>query len=161
MSKKLLYLTDRQATWLELFFDLIFVVALGKVTHFLTHVHNGHLDAGVWWKFFLVFIPLWWLWVGHTLYSNRFDADSRSHRMITLLLMSWGEWLGTMLKIIFLFLLPIAIGFGAERLVFIPVNKYKQQLQHTVPESFFQLSARLSLRTILDLVQLLYCKKQE
>ena len=88
MPKKLLYLTDRQATWLELFFDLIFVVALGKVTHFLTHVHHGHLDTGIWWKFFLVFIPLWWIWVGHTVYSNRFDADTRIHRVITLFLMS-------------------------------------------------------------------------
>jgi integrase len=32
MTKKLLYLNDRQATWLELFFDLIFVVALGNPT---------------------------------------------------------------------------------------------------------------------------------
>ncbi len=88
MTKKLLYLTDRQATWLELFFDLIFVVALGKVTHLLVHVHHGHLSEGIWWKFMLVFIPLWWIWVGHTVYSNRFDADTRPHRVITLLLMS-------------------------------------------------------------------------
>ncbi len=88
MTKKPLYLTDRQATWLELFFDLIFVVALGKVTHFLVHVHHGHLSEGIWWKFVLVFIPLWWIWVGHTVYSNRFDADNRPHRVITLFLMS-------------------------------------------------------------------------
>ncbi len=87
MVKKLLYLNDRQATWLELFFDLIFVVALGKVTHLLVHVHNSHLSEGIWWKFVLLFIPLWWLWVGHTTYSNRFDADTRPHRVITLFLM--------------------------------------------------------------------------
>jgi len=88
MTKQLLYLKDRQATWLELFFDLIFVVALGKVTHFLVHVHNGHLSEGVWWKVVLVFVPLWWIWVGHTVYSNRFDADTRPHRVVTLFLMS-------------------------------------------------------------------------
>lgn len=87
MAKKLLYLNDRQATWLELFFDLIFVVALGKVTHLLVHVHNSHLSEGIWWKFVLLFIPLWWIWVGHTTYSNRFDADTRPHRVITLFLM--------------------------------------------------------------------------
>ncbi len=63
MIKKLLYLKERQATWLELFFDLIFVVALGKVTHLLVHVHHGHLDEGILWKFFLIFIPLWWIWL--------------------------------------------------------------------------------------------------
>ena len=32
---------------LRIFFDLIFVVALGKVTHFLVHVHHGHLSEGI------------------------------------------------------------------------------------------------------------------
>ncbi len=41
MTKKLLYLNDRQATWLELFFDLIFVVALGKV---ILHLHRGNVQ---------------------------------------------------------------------------------------------------------------------
>lgn len=88
MSKKPLYFNEiRQATWLELFFDLIFVVALGKITHLLSHVHDGHLSHGVWLKFVLLFIPLWWIWIGHTTYSNRFDADERPHRVATLLLM--------------------------------------------------------------------------
>ncbi len=30
---------------------------------------------------------MWWIWVGHTVYSNRFDADARTHRVATLLLM--------------------------------------------------------------------------
>ncbi len=83
-----LYLCEfRQATWLELFFDLIFVVALGKITHLLSHTHDGHLTPGVWPHFFLVFIPMWWIWVGHTVFSNRFDADTRPHRVATLFLM--------------------------------------------------------------------------
>jgi low temperature requirement protein LtrA len=88
MVKKLLYLDEtRKATWLELFFDLIFVVALGKVTHLLAHVHHGCLAEGAWWEFFLYFIPLWWIWVGHTVFSNRFDSDKRTHRVTTLFLM--------------------------------------------------------------------------
>lgn len=87
-NKGLLYLSEpRQATWLELFFDLIFVVALGKLTHLLAHTHNGHLTPGVWFYFILGFVPMWWIWVGHTVYSNRFDADTRRHRIATLLLM--------------------------------------------------------------------------
>ena len=87
-KKKLLYLSEpRQATWLELFFDLIFVVALGKLTHLLAHTHHGHLIEGVWFQLILIFIPMWWIWVGHTVCSNRFDADTRLHRIATLLLM--------------------------------------------------------------------------
>ena len=88
MVKRLLYLDEgRHARWLELFFDLIFVVALGKLTHLLAHTHHGHLVPGTWSNFILTFIPMWWIWVGHTAYSNRFDADTRPHRVATLLLM--------------------------------------------------------------------------
>jgi low temperature requirement protein LtrA len=88
MAGTLLYMREpRQATWLELFFDLIFVVAMGKLTHLLAHAHDGHLSHGVWPHFFLTFVPMWWIWVGHTVYNNRFDADTRPHRVATLVLM--------------------------------------------------------------------------
>jgi low temperature requirement protein LtrA len=38
-------------------------------------------------KFVLLFLPLWWIWAGHTIYANRFDTDSRQHRLSTLLIM--------------------------------------------------------------------------
>ncbi len=78
---------NRRATWLELFFDLIYVVAIGDVTHLLNHTHEGHLDPLQFWKFVLIFIPLWWIWASHTMYANRFDADDRKHRLATLFLM--------------------------------------------------------------------------
>jgi low temperature requirement protein LtrA len=78
---------NRHATWLECFFDLIFVVTIGDVTHILSHTHEGHLDPLQFWKFVLVFIPLWWIWASHTMYANRFDADDRQHRLATLFIM--------------------------------------------------------------------------
>ncbi len=78
---------NRHATWLELFFDLIFVVTIGDVTHVLSHTHEGHLDPLQFWKFVLIFIPLWWIWASHTMYANRFDADDRKHRLATLFIM--------------------------------------------------------------------------
>jgi low temperature requirement protein LtrA len=77
----------RRATWLEEFFDLIFVVTLGDVTHLLSHTEHGHLDPAQFLKFVLLFVPLWWIWACHTLYANRFDADSRPHRLATLAIM--------------------------------------------------------------------------
>lgn len=79
--------SNRHATWLELFFDLIFVVAIGDVTHILSHTHEGHLDPLQFWKFVLIFIPLWWIWASHTMYANRFDTDDRKHRLATLFIM--------------------------------------------------------------------------
>jgi low temperature requirement protein LtrA len=78
---------NRHATWLECFFDLIFVVTIGDVTHILSHTHEGHLNALQFWKFVLIFIPLWWIWASHTMYANRFDADDRKHRLATLVIM--------------------------------------------------------------------------
>ncbi len=71
---------DRHATWLELFYDLIFVIAIGQLTTFfskdLTLVSLGH--------FVLLFIPIWWAWTGHTMYANRFELDDSGHRVLTL-----------------------------------------------------------------------------
>jgi low temperature requirement protein LtrA len=77
----------RSATWLELFFDLIFVVGISKVTHILTHTHHGHLEVGAWWKVPLMMLPIWWIWMAHTLWANLFDRDDQSHRFMTLLVM--------------------------------------------------------------------------
>jgi low temperature requirement protein LtrA len=81
------YEKNRHATWLELFFDLIFVVAIGKVTHTLGHLHQGHFEHEQIWTFLLLFVPLWWVWSSHTIYSNRFDTDSNPHRLATLFIM--------------------------------------------------------------------------
>lgn len=78
---------NRHATWLELFFDLIYVVTIGDVTHILSHTHEGHLEPLQFGKFVLIFIPLWWTWVSHTMYANRFDTDDRKHRLATLFIM--------------------------------------------------------------------------
>jgi low temperature requirement protein LtrA len=78
---------NRRATWLECFFDLIFVVTIDDVTRVLSHTREGHLDPLQFWKFVLIFIPLWWIWASHTMYSNRFDADDWKHRLATLFIM--------------------------------------------------------------------------
>jgi low temperature requirement protein LtrA len=77
----------RHATWLELFFDLIVVVALRDAGEILLETHDGHLAPQQFLHFVLVFLPLWWIWAGHTIYANRFDTDSRQHRLSTLLIM--------------------------------------------------------------------------
>lgn len=77
----------RHATWLELFFDLVFVAAIGIVTHDLAHTHHGHISFEQLLRFPLVFIPMWWIWMTHTLYANRFDRDNRTDRLSSLFLM--------------------------------------------------------------------------
>lgn len=79
--------SQRQATWLELFFDLVFVAVIGVATHDLAHTHHGHISTNQFLRFPLVFIPVWWIWTTHTLYANRFDNDDRFHRLFALVIM--------------------------------------------------------------------------
>lgn len=74
----------RKATWLELFYDLVFVVAIAKAVHTLGHAHEGHIAAALYGKYVLIMVPLWWAWTGHTLFSNRFDTDDTLQRLMTL-----------------------------------------------------------------------------
>ena len=81
------YAEGRHATWLELFFDLVFVASISVITHHLAHVHDGHLGSKQVLLYFTEFIPVWWIWASHTLYANRFDTDSRTHRVASLVIM--------------------------------------------------------------------------
>ena len=68
----------RHATWLELFYDLVFVVAVSQLAH--------KLSGDVSWRGFLgyagLFVPLWWTWIGTTFYANRFDSDDSVRRVM-------------------------------------------------------------------------------
>jgi len=88
MINSLYQVKGRHATWLELFFDLVFVAVIGVVTHDLAHTHDGHIGAEQLVRFPLVFIPVWWIWMTHTLYANRFDKDNREHRLSSLAVMA-------------------------------------------------------------------------
>ncbi len=68
----------RAATWLELFYDLVFVVAVAALGHRLLVDHDwpGALTfAGL-------FVPLWWSWAGFTFYADRYDTDDLGQRLL-------------------------------------------------------------------------------
>ena len=60
--------------------------------------------------------------------------------------------LGYLFKILLLFLLLLVIGIGAEKAFNLTTQKYMQQLESTIPNSFFQLMARLSGKIGLELL---------
>jgi low temperature requirement protein LtrA len=69
---------DRRATWLELFFDLVFVVAVAQLSNALSDdmtVEGFLIFCGL-------FVPVWWAWVGYTFYADRFDTDDPLHRIL-------------------------------------------------------------------------------
>ena len=73
----------RKVTWLELFFDLVFVVAIAQIAHHL----SAHITASGVQDFFLLFLPIWWLWLGITYYHERFETEGLENRLFTFLFM--------------------------------------------------------------------------
>src|SRR3712207_7580017 len=73
----------RHATWMELFYDLVFVVAVAALSG---RLHDDDSLAGIL-LFAGLFVPVWWAWVGHTIYSARFDTDDLVHRLATAAMM--------------------------------------------------------------------------
>ena len=74
---------ERKVTWLELFFDLVFVVVIAELTHTLA----GDVSATGVIGFVLLFMPVWWVWIGGTYYNERFATDDLSNRIFTYLQM--------------------------------------------------------------------------
>jgi hypothetical protein len=68
---------ERRATWLELFFDLVFVVAIAELSHQLAvdHSAEGFL------RFAALFVPVWVAWQGYSFYADRFDTDDLVFRL--------------------------------------------------------------------------------
>jgi low temperature requirement protein LtrA len=74
---------ERKVTWLELFFDLIFVAAVSQVAAPL----REHYSVAEILRFAPLFVLIWWAWTGHTVFSTRFDTDDVIQRGLTLVQM--------------------------------------------------------------------------
>ncbi|HZA81145.1 MAG TPA: low temperature requirement protein A [Actinomycetes bacterium] len=71
---------ERHATWLELFFDLVFVISIAEVVHTLEDYRSLADFLGT----AGLFVAVWWAWVGYTVYADRFDTDDILHRVLVL-----------------------------------------------------------------------------
>src|SRR5262250_3262333 len=71
----------RKVSWLELFFDLIFVAAVAQVAEPLRHDYSVVELV----RFIPLFVLIWWAWIGHTFFSTRFGVDDGIHRTLTFL----------------------------------------------------------------------------
>jgi low temperature requirement protein LtrA len=75
--------TTRHATWLELFYDLVFVVVIFQLADNLEEDFSLYGFLG----FLALFVPVWWSWTGAAFYATRFDTDDLGHRILILLQM--------------------------------------------------------------------------
>ena len=70
----------KRVSWVELYFDLIFVFAVGQLSHIMvTDPHWAGLGIALG-----LFLPLWWTWVGFAVLYNRHGQDKTAQRLLVL-----------------------------------------------------------------------------
>lgn len=75
----------RAATPLELFFDLVFVVAIAQAA---AGLHHGLADAhvaGTLLRYAMVFFAIWWAWMNFTWFASAYDPGDVAYRLVVLL----------------------------------------------------------------------------
>lgn len=78
----------RVASPLELFFDLVFVVAVSFSSSQLHHIESeGHLTTAVG-SYLVIFFAIWWAWMNFTWFASSFDVDDWLYRGMTILQMA-------------------------------------------------------------------------
>ncbi|WP_034413110.1 low temperature requirement protein A [Deinococcus marmoris] len=71
---------EQKVSWLELFFDLIFVVAFDQLAKRL----GQSPDAASLLHFGLLFVAVWWAWAGNATFAARYGNETRTYRWGTL-----------------------------------------------------------------------------
>jgi low temperature requirement protein LtrA len=68
------------STWIELFYDLIFVAAILIFSAAVEHIHPSYDISWI----VLVFAASWWVWFTTTVCANRFHMSDFYHRLLLL-----------------------------------------------------------------------------
>jgi low temperature requirement protein LtrA len=78
----------RSASALELFYDLVFVVAVSIASVQLHHaLTEGHVVDGLL-AYAMVFFGIWWAWMNFTWFATSFDTDDWLYRVLTIVQMA-------------------------------------------------------------------------
>jgi len=78
----------RAATPLELFFDLVFVVAVSIAAVNLHHaLSEGHIMEGLL-VYAVIFFGIWWAWMNFTWFATSFGTDDWLYRLLTFVQMA-------------------------------------------------------------------------
>ena len=75
---------ERRATWLELFYDLVFAAAVAELG---ISLYTNYTTLASFLGTVLLFFPVCWTWIGVTFYAARFETDDVIHRVLVLLQM--------------------------------------------------------------------------
>ncbi|MDR3215483.1 MAG: low temperature requirement protein A [Bacilli bacterium] len=141
---------ERKVTWLELFFDLVFVVAIASTNHLLLSIEQTNSLVTLF-KYFLMVIPLWWAWTGQTMFYNRF------HKYLKYPIIFMGIQILAIIMMCASFNMnfeetyyTFMIGYGLSR--FITIIEYRFVYHRSTNNKVLQVSNTLSYCLLLGLL---------
>ena len=82
----------------ELFYDLVFVFAISKVTTLIDHLHNGILTWNSFFDFFIAVLFLTDSWMIQTVYTNRYGKNSLFNMVIMFINMGLLLFISNLIK---------------------------------------------------------------
>ncbi|MCB0570726.1 MAG: low temperature requirement protein A [Phaeodactylibacter sp.] len=71
---------SRRVSWLELFYDLVYVIAIARITHHL----SAHFNLESFLEYMVLFILIFWGWLNGSLYHDLHGNDGLRTRLMTL-----------------------------------------------------------------------------
>ncbi len=80
--------THRAATQLELFFDLVAVIAIAFATAGFHHAINAGHGLENLPNFLILFAAIWWAWMNYTWFASGFGNDDGVYRLLTIVIMA-------------------------------------------------------------------------
>ena len=83
-----------RVTYVELFFDLVFVFAVTQLSHSLVK----HLDLAGSLQTLLLMLAVWWVWIYTCWFTNWVDPDKPAPRVMLFLLMGVGLIFSSIVK---------------------------------------------------------------
>jgi len=90
---------ERRVSWLELFFDLVYVIAISRITHHFAM----HISVDAFLEYVFMFLLIFWGWLNGSLYHDLHGNEGLRTRLMTM-------W-----QMIIIAALAITIDQGNER----------------------------------------------
>lgn len=142
----------RHATWMELFFDLVFVVAIAELGR---HLHDNLETVGLV-NFAWVFLLIWWIWLAYNYYADMFDTEDAVSRVAFVVVMFLVIFLSQTVDGVFQGeSLPFALGLVALRGV-LALLYLRERLEESEAGAFFTYWVGSEVLTTLILVVALF-----
>jgi low temperature requirement protein LtrA len=144
--------TTRHATWMELFFDLVFVVAIAELGR---HLHDNLAMTGLV-TFAWLFLLVWWIWLAYNYYADIFDTEDTVSRVALVVVMFLMIFLSQTVDGVFHGnSLPFGVGLVALRGI-LTLLYLRERFEETDAGTFFTYWTGSEIITTLILVVALF-----